>query len=532
MSLSSLTTGPATTAEDETSPRGTYQVRTFGCQMNVHDSERLTGLLEDSGYVAAPPEAEARRGEVDVIVFNTCAVRENADNKLYGTLGGLRPGKDVHPGMQIAVGGCLAQKDRDAIVERAPWVDVVFGTHNLGSLPVLLDRARHNSEAQVEILESLDVFPSTLPTRRESVYAAWVSISVGCNNTCTFCIVPSLRGKEKDRRPGDVLAEVRDVVDSGATEVTLLGQNVNSYGVEFGDRGAFAKLLRACGEIDGLERVRFTSPHPAMFTDDVIDAMAETPNVMPQLHMPLQSGSDDVLRRMKRSYRSKKFLGILERVRERIPAAAITTDIIVGFPGETEEDFQRTLDVVEASRFSSAFTFQYSIRPGTPAATMADQIPKEVVQERYERLTALQDRITHEENRKLEGGVVEVLIAEGEGEREEVTHRLSGRARDHRLVHLSLPAELPESERPRPGDLVTATVTRAAPHYLIADSALDVAHGASATREQFSVRRTRSGDAWEAGAEGIDGGSACGTGHGGAAAGGPVTLGMPSLRRT
>ena len=531
MSFSSLAPHPAPDHRIDGAaprPRGTYQVRTFGCQMNVHDSERLTGLLEDSGYVAAPADADARRGEVDVIVFNTCAVRENAAKKLYGTLGSLRPGKDANPGMQIAVGGCLAQKDREAIVERAPWVDVVFGTHNLGSLPVLLDRSRHNAEAEVEILESLEVFPSTLPTRRESAYAAWVSISVGCNNTCTFCIVPSLRGKEKDRRPGDVLAEVRDVVDSGAIEVTLLGQNVNSYGVEFGDRGAFAKLLRACGEVDGLERVRFTSPHPAMFTDDVIDAMAETANVMPQLHMPLQSGSDDVLRRMKRSYRSKKFLGILERVRERIPDAAITTDIIVGFPGETEEDFQRTLEVVEASRFASAFTFQYSIRPGTPAATMEDQLPKEVVQERFERLTVLQDRITHEENLALEGRAVEILVAEGEGTRDARTDRLSGRSRDHRLVHFSLPEEITDAERPRPGDLVTATVTRAAPHYLIADSASGLTSGTWPDAERFSVRRTRSGDAWEAGQLGLDAGS-CGTG-GGAAPSGPVTLGMPTLR--
>ncbi|WP_193104219.1 tRNA (N6-isopentenyl adenosine(37)-C2)-methylthiotransferase MiaB [Brachybacterium sp. FME24] len=529
----SLSTPPSDLASDDqhvVSPRGTYQVRTFGCQMNVHDSERLTGMLEDSGLVAAPAEADPRRGEVDVVVFNTCAVRENADNKLYGTLGSLRPGKDANPGMQIAVGGCLAQKDRATIVERAPWVDVVFGTHNIGSLPVLLERARHNAEAQVEILESLEVFPSTLPTRRDSVYAAWVSISVGCNNTCTFCIVPSLRGKEKDRRPGEILAEVRDVVDAGAIEVTLLGQNVNSYGVEFGDRSAFAKLLRSCGDIDGLERVRFTSPHPAMFTDDVIDAMAETPHVMPQLHMPLQSGSDDVLRRMKRSYRGKKFLGILDKVRARIPEAAITTDIIVGFPGETEGDFQRTLDVVEASRFASAFTFQYSIRPGTPAATMGDQIPKEVVQERYERLTALQDRITYEENQKLEGSTVEVLVAEGEGERAAETHRISGRARDHRLVHVSLPADLPKASRPRPGDLVTARVTRAAPFYLIADSALAVQPGAAPSREQFSVRRTRSGDAWEAGVQGQSAGSSCGAGTGASGAG-AVTLGMPSLRR-
>ncbi len=311
----------------------TYEVRTFGCQMNVHDSERLSGSLEAAGYVRADGSP------ADVVVINTCAVRENADNKLYGTLGHLASTKREHEGMQIAVGGCLAQKDKSVILEKAPWVDVVFGTHNMGSLPTLLERARHNDEAQLEILESLEVFPSTLPARRESTSSGWVSISVGCNNTCTFCIVPALRGKEKDRRPGDILTEIELLVADGAIEVTLLGQNVNSYGVEFGDRLAFGKLLRATGQIEGLERVRFTSPHPAAFTDDVIDAMAETPNVMPQLHMPLQSGSDRILRAMRRSYRSERFLGILDRVRDRIPHAAITTDVIVGFPGETEDDF-------------------------------------------------------------------------------------------------------------------------------------------------------------------------------------------------
>src|SRR6476661_5298803 len=376
----------------------TYEVRTYGCQMNVHDSERLTGLLEDAGYVAAPSDQQA-----DVVVFNTCAVRENADNKLYGNLSHLAPIKAANPGMQIAVGGCLAQKDRSTITARAPYVDVVFGTHNIGSLPVLLERARVQDEAQVEILESLEVFPSTLPTKRDSAYAAWVSISVGCNNTCTFCIVPSLRGKEKDRRPGEILAEIEALVAEGVSEVTLLGQNVNAYGVEFGDRQAFSKLLRACGEVEGLERVRFTSPHPAEFTDDVIAAMAETPNVMPQLHMPLQSGSDRILKAMRRSYRAERYLGIIERVRAAMPDAAISTDIIVGFPGETEEDFQGTLDVVRESRFANAFTFQYSIRPGTPAATMDDQVPKEVVQQRYERLIALQERISWDAARGLVG---------------------------------------------------------------------------------------------------------------------------------
>src|SRR5690349_22112466 len=261
----------------------TYEIKTYGCQMNVHDSERLAGLLEQAGYVRADRDAQP-----DVVVFNTCAVRENADDRLYGNLGHLRLTKIRTPGMQIAVGGCLAQKDRAEIVRRAPWVDVVFGTHNIGALPVLLERARIEQEAQVEIAESLERFPSTLPTRRESPYAAWVSISVGCNNTCTFCIVPSLRGKETDRRPGEILAEIEMLVADGVQEVTLLGQNVNAYGVEFGDRSAFAKLLRSCGQVEGLRRVRFTSPHPKDFTDEVIAAMAETPNVMPSLHMPLQ----------------------------------------------------------------------------------------------------------------------------------------------------------------------------------------------------------------------------------------------------
>lgn len=463
----------------EVQPR-TYEVRTHGCQMNVHDSERLSGLLEDAGYVAVPEGDQA-----DVVVFNTCAVRENADNKLYGNLGHLAPVKAKKPGMQIAVGGCLAQKDKDTITRKAPWVDVVFGTHNIGSLPVLLERARSLEEAQVEILESLEVFPSTLPTKRESAYAAWVSISVGCNNTCTFCIVPSLRGKEKDRRPGDILAEVEALVAEGVTEVTLLGQNVNTYGVEFGDKLAFGKLLRACGEIEGLERVRFTSPHPSSFTDDVIAAMAETPNVMHQLHMPLQSGSDKVLRDMRRSYRSDRFLGIIERVREAMSDAALSTDIIVGFPGETDEDFEATMDVVRKARFANAFTFQYSKRPGTPAADLPDQVDPEVVKERYLRLAALVSEIAWEENQKFEGQTVEVMVAEGEGRKDTETHRLSGRARDNRLVHFTPLAEDGSEIEVRPGDVVEVRVTRGAPTYLVADGPV------------ISVRRTRAGDAWE-----------------------------------
>jgi len=484
----------------------TYLVKTLGCQMNVHDSEHMAGLLESAGYVRAPEDATV----ADVVVLNTCAVRENASNRLYGNLGLLASEKERRPGMQIAVGGCLAQKDRGAIVDAAPWVDVVFGTHNLDVLPALLERARHNASAQVEIEESLSVFPSTLPSRRDSIASGWVSISVGCNNTCTFCIVPSLRGKERDRRPGEILAEVEALVAEGALEVTLLGQNVNTYGVEFGDRGAFASLLRSCGEIEGLERVRFTSPHPAAFTDDVIAAMAETPTVMPSLHFPLQSGSDRILKAMRRSYRSERFLAILDNVRAAIPDAAVTTDIIVGFPGETEEDFAETLRVVERARFASAFTFQYSPRPGTPAAELAGQVPKRVVQERFDRLIELQERVSLEENRALVGTTVEALVLDGAGRKDDAAARMSGRSRDNRLVHFAVP----DGASPRPGDVVTARVTYGAPHHLVADSARDGG--------PFEIRRTRAGDLFE-------GGDA--HHHAPASAeGAPVPLGIPAVR--
>jgi tRNA-2-methylthio-N6-dimethylallyladenosine synthase len=461
---------PSTPEAHSASLPRTYEVRTHGCQMNVHDSERITGMLETAGYV------RVQKGVTpDLIVFNTCAVRENADNKLYGNLSHLVPIKEKNPTMQVAVGGCLAQKDQGEILKKSPVVDVVFGTHNLGSLPTLLERARIAKEAQVEIAEALVEFPSSLPTKRDSLYSAWVSVSVGCNNTCTFCIVPALRGKEKDRRAGDILTEIEALVADGVVEITLLGQNVNAYGVDLGDPMAFGKLLRACGEIQGLERVRFTSPHPRDFTDDVIAAMAETPNVMPQLHMPLQSGSDSVLQRMRRSYRQERYLGIIDRVRAAIPHASITTDIIVGFPGETEAEFDQTLHVVKEVRFTGAYTFQYSKRPGTPAATMPDQIPKEVVQDRYERLVAVVNQIAWEENSKQLGKTVEVLVTEGEGRKDLNTQRLTGRSADGRLVHVNM-----LDRNARPGDFVTATIISAAPHHMLAD--------------HISTRATRAGD--------------------------------------
>ncbi|MCL2788403.1 MAG: tRNA (N6-isopentenyl adenosine(37)-C2)-methylthiotransferase MiaB, partial [Micrococcales bacterium] len=342
-----MTTPPAPDPFPSQAP--TYAVRTLGCQMNEHDSQRIAGLLEAAGYTRSDQGTITHDGtpssipSADVVVLNTCAVREAAATRLFGNLGQLAQVKADRPGMQIAVGGCLAQLEKDRILTRAPWVDVVFGTHTIGALPALLARARTAQQAQIEIAETLDTFPSAFPSRRDAPHTAWVIISVGCNNACTFCIVPQTRGRERDRRPDDILAEVEALAASGVIEITLLGQNVNTYGVEFGERAAFAQLLRQVGAVEGIERVRFTSPHPAAFTDDVIDAMAETPTVAPQLHMPLQSGSDRILKAMRRSYRADRFAAILARVRKAIPHAAISTDVIVGFPGETEEDFAATL---------------------------------------------------------------------------------------------------------------------------------------------------------------------------------------------
>jgi tRNA-2-methylthio-N6-dimethylallyladenosine synthase len=363
----------------------------------------------------------------------------------------------------------MAQKDKDLIIKKAPYVDVVFGTHNIGSLPVLLERARIEESAQVEIKESLEHFPSTLPVKRDSAFSAWVSVSVGCNNTCTFCIVPQLRGIEKDRPVGEILQEIRALVNQGVIEITLLGQNVNAYGVDFGDRQAFSKLLRECGKIDGLERVRFMSPHPRDFTDDVIEAMAETKNVMPHLHMPLQSGSDKVLQAMRRSYRRDRYLGILEKVRSAIPSAAITTDIIVGFPGETEQDFDQTIDLVKQARFSAAYTFQYSKRPGTPAALMPDQVEQDVMADRYNRLHKIQQDISKQENEKLIGNTIELLVSGHEGRHDIDMNRLNGRSADFRLTHFDNSAKLA-----RPGDLIEVKVEEAFANHLVAGQPIKV----------------------------------------------------------
>ncbi|CAB4896824.1 unannotated protein [freshwater metagenome] len=442
----------------------TFVVETYGCQMNVHDSERISGLLLDAGYTQALADSQP-----DLVVFNTCAVRENADNKLYGNLSFLAPRKKSDPNFQIAVGGCMAQKDKDLIIKRAPYVDVVFGTHNIGSLPILLERARIEEHSQVEIKESLEHFPSTLPVKRDSAFSAWVSVSVGCNNTCTFCIVPQLRGIEKDRPAVDIMNEVKALVDQGVIEITLLGQNVNAYGVDFGDRGAFAKLLRECGKVDGLERVRFMSPHPRDFTEDVIDAMAQTKNVMPHLHMPLQSGSDKILQAMRRSYRSDRYLGIIEKVRKVMPNAAITTDIIVGFPGESDDDFSQTINLVKEAKFSAAYTFQYSKRPGTPAATMPDQVSDDVMAQRYNHLHKVQQEISKSENEKLIGKKVELLVSSHEGRHDVDQRRMNGRSADFRLTHFDN-----SENKARPGDLVEVNVVEAYANHIVAGAPLAI----------------------------------------------------------
>jgi tRNA-2-methylthio-N6-dimethylallyladenosine synthase len=433
-----------------------YLIRTFGCQMNEHDSERIAGMLQADGMTPTDDVSQAR-----VVVLNTCAIRENADNKLYGNLGHLKPVKDRNPHLKIVVAGCLAQKDQGLIQERAPWVDVVIGTH---ALPHLLDLLRRSEEdgPRMDVADYTEVFPGALPAARGDSFRAWVSISPGCDNACTFCIVPLVRGPQRSRSIGDILAEVQGLARGGVAEVTLLGQNVNTYGRDVTVPGSsrkplFARLLRSVGDVDGIRRVRFTSPHPHDFTPDVIEAMAETPSVCEHIHFPMQSGSDRILKAMNRSYRRDRYLAWLDRIRDAIPGIGVSTDIIVGFPGETEDDFIETLDVVERARFDSAYTFQYSPRPGTRAASLPEQLPKDIVQERFERLAALQESISLERSLEQVGRVFEVLV-EGTGKRGPFAQ---GRTRTNRIVHVP--------EVLDPGSFPDVRVTAAAPHHLMGE---------------------------------------------------------------
>jgi len=432
-----------------------YFIRTIGCQMNEHDSERIAGQLVADGM-----SQTSRLDEADVLFINTCTIRENADNRLYGNLGQLKEWKDSNPGALLVVGGCAAQKDRELVRERAPWVDVVMGTNNLDRILDLLDYAE-NWGGITEVVDELQAMPSSLPVRRELSHSAWVSIQVGCNNSCTFCIVPAVRGPEISRRPGDILQEVAGLAASGVVEITLLGQNVDTYGRDLALNGRrrplFGELLRQVGGIAGVRRVRFTSPHPADFRLEVAQAMSETEAVCEQLHLPLQSGSDRVLAAMHRGYNVARYRQKLEMARDTIPDLAVSTDIIVGFPGESADDFNATLEMVEASRFDQAFMFVFSPRPGTRAADMTDQFvaPAEV-KERFDRLVELQNRISLEANRSRLGRVEEILV---EGPSKKDGGVVAARTRGGKLVHL-------EGSWPG-GTFLSAEIVGAAPHHLV-----------------------------------------------------------------
>ncbi len=433
---------------------GKYLIRTFGCQMNVHDSERLAGALEAEGMVPTDDVEQA-----DVVLLNTCCIRENADNKLYGHLGHLKSVKDRHPDMQIAVGGCLAQKDRDLIQQRAPQVDAVFGTHNVSRAVALLRQAA-DSGPVTEIWDEAQALDNetALPIRRGLPYTAWVTIQIGCDNSCAFCIVPSVRGQEISRPFDQLVAEVEGLAAAGTVEVTLLGQNVNSYGRDLTRRRPlFAELLRAVGGVEGIRRVRYTSPHPKDLRPETIAAMAEVPTVCEHLHLPLQAGSDRVLAAMHRGYTGRRYLEKLAAARAAVPDLAVTTDLIVGFPGETDDDFERTLEVVAEAEYDSAYTFLFSPRPGTEAGELSPDrfVPPDVAGERFERLRVVVERSALAKHQARIGRTEEVLV-EGPSKRDPAV--ATGRTQQNKLVHF-------------PGKLAAGTfadirITAAAPHHL------------------------------------------------------------------
>jgi tRNA-2-methylthio-N6-dimethylallyladenosine synthase len=463
-----------------------YLVHTYGCQMNEHDSEHIAGLLEADGMVPATSQDDA-----DVIVFNTCTIRENADARLYGNLGHIKTLKAERPELKIVVSGCMAQKDRELVQTRAPYVDVVFGTHNVHRAAELIRRS-YTEGQQYEILDEAEEFPSALPTRRDEEWAAWVSIQIGCDNSCAFCIVPAVRGAEVSRPFGDLVDEVQTLAAAGTVEVTLLGQNVNSYGRDLTlawrekdetdrqssagrralgsawvddkrgpkARPLFADLLREVGAVEGIRRVRYTSPHPKDLRPETMEAMATVPTVMPHLHFPLQSGSDRVLTAMRRGYTAERYLEKLVEARRVIPDLAVTSDIIVGFPGETDEDFERTMEVTAAAEYDSAYTFQFSPRPGTAAAEMVDQfIAPDVMAERFARLKIIVERSALMKHQARIGRVEEVLV---EGPSKKDASITSGRTRQNKLIHFTTP----DAKALLPGTFCNVLVTGSAAFFL------------------------------------------------------------------
>ena len=425
-----------------------YIIETWGCQMNEEDSEKISGMLKSLGY-----KPTDQREEADIIIFNTCCVRENAEQKVYGNLGMLKKLKEKNPNLIISICGCMMQQEgmAEEIIKRFPHVDIIFGTHNAHMFPEYLNRARQEGKSIIEVKQKEEGIIEGIPIDRKSDVKAFVTIMYGCNNFCTYCIVPYVRGRERSRKPEDIINEIKCLVKEGYKEVTLLGQNVNSYGKGLEEDINFAKLLRLVNEIEGLERVRFMTSHPKDLTSDVIDAIAECDKLCEQIHLPVQAGSNSLLKRMNRNYTRERYLELMNEIKTKIPDVSITTDIIIGFPGETEEEFEDTLALVKEVEYDSAFTFLYSIRQGTPAAKFEDQVDEETKHRRFNILIDEVNKIIAEKNKKYEGRTVEVLV---DGLSKNDDTQVSGRTRNGRLVNFEGSADLI-------GKLVNVEITKA-----------------------------------------------------------------------
>ncbi len=433
-----------------------YCVSTYGCQMNVNDSQKLEDILERIGYEQTDKEADA-----DFVLYNTCCVRENAEQKVYGNLGHLKAAKRNNPNLIIALCGCMMQQDTviEELQKHHRHVDIIFGTFNLYKFPELLQARLETGEPIIDIWEEHEEFVEYLPTTRRNDTQVSINIMQGCNNFCSYCIVPYVRGRERSRNPEDIIAETKHLVADGATEITLLGQNVNSYGKTLESPVTFAELIREIDKIEGLKRIRFMTSHPKDLSDELITAMAQCGKVCNHIHLPIQSGSTKVLTEMKRRYTKESYLELVGRIKAQIPDISITTDIIVGFPGETEEDFQDTLDIVEAVEFQGAFTYIYSKRTGTPAATMEGQVPRDVIGERFDRLMEVADKTIFKKMKEYEGRKVEVLV---EKENKGKPGILSGRTEHSTIVHF-------EGDPSLIGSYVNVLITEGKPYYTLGE---------------------------------------------------------------
>ncbi|KOF56869.1 MULTISPECIES: tRNA (N6-isopentenyl adenosine(37)-C2)-methylthiotransferase MiaB [Clostridium] len=433
-----------------------FYIETWGCQMNAEDSEKLSGMLKKLDYTSTD-----NKNEADLIIFNTCCVRENAELKVFGNLGVLRKLKAKNPDLIITVCGCMMQENKMAedIKKRFPFVDIIMGTHNIQMFPSYLKEVKENRKSVLEIWDKEEDIIEGLPIDRDSEIKAFVTIMYGCNNFCTYCIVPYVRGRERSRKPSDIENEIKKLVVEGYKEVTLLGQNVNSYGKGLEEEINFAELLRRINKIEGLERIRFMTSHPKDLTDDVIKAVAECDKVCEHIHLPVQSGSSEIMKKMNRHYDRDYYMTLIKKIKEQIKDVAITTDIIVGFPGETEKDFEDTLSLVEEVGYDSAFTFLYSIREGTPAANLKDQIPEDVKHERFNRLVEVVNRICAEKNKEYEGKIVQILV---EGKSKNDDGKLMGRTRTGKLVNFA-------ASEDSIGKLINVKITKAQSFSLVGE---------------------------------------------------------------